>query len=57
MCYDLLISELLRLVHNAHKKFAADCNEGKRAGMPGLKMKELIKIDHLVGERRSMMEP
>jgi hypothetical protein len=24
-CYDLLISELLRLINNAHNEFAADC--------------------------------
>jgi len=26
-CYDLLISELLRLVNNAHKELAADCTK------------------------------
>jgi len=26
-CYDLLISERLRLVNNAHKEFAADCTK------------------------------
>jgi hypothetical protein len=34
---DLLISELLRLVNNAHNEFRSGVYEGKQARMPGLK--------------------
>jgi hypothetical protein len=48
-CYDLLISELLRLVNNAHNEFAADRTE-EDAQECWAETSELIKIEHLVGE-------
>jgi hypothetical protein len=53
-CDDLLISELLRLINNAHNEFAADRRRetGKNAEAETC---EVIKIEHLVGERRCMM--
>ena len=55
-CYDLLISELLRLVNNAHNEFAADRRRKTRKNARA-ETSELIKIEHLVGERRCMMDP
>jgi hypothetical protein len=53
-CDDLLISELSRLINNAHNEFAADRRRetGKNAEAETC---EVIKIEHLVGERRCMM--
>jgi hypothetical protein len=53
-CYDLLISELSRLINNAHNEFAADRRRKTRKNAEA-ETSELIKIEHLVGERRCMM--
>jgi hypothetical protein len=53
-CYDLLISELSRLINNAHNEFAADRRRKTRKNAEA-ETSELIKIEHFVGERRCMM--